>query len=281
MRHVQRLVAIAALSGLALSGLAISGCKKSEEEQELAEALAKAQAEAAAARKSGKAAGATAGAAGAQAGQAAKAAGEAASAAGAAGAQAGQAAATAAQGAAAAGQAAAQAMAGVLGALGAGGKGVGANKKLGKVVNWRKLVPFVPDKVGGYQAERPLKGSTAGIGGLQQSRVKRRYARGDKKLRLEIIDTSMVPMLRTGFAMARSMHRDSTEGITRGLDVSSQPGVLQWRSSSKRAKLTLLVGGRFLVALKLRPVKGGDEVDEIVSLAKSLDLGALAKLKAK
>jgi hypothetical protein len=154
--------------------------------------------------------------------------------------------------------------------------GAGA-KPQGNVVNWRKLAPLLPDKLGDYAADGEVKGSTNTMGSMKISEVKRRYKAGDKKLRVEISDAWLVPMLRTGFAMAQAVNQDSSEGIQKGVKINGQPAILKWRKARKRGRLTIMVGGRFMMKLSLRP---SEDPDEVVKLAKGLDLSALAKLKA-
>jgi len=153
-----------------------------------------------------------------------------------------------------------------------------SGQPLGDVVNWRQLAPFAPDKLGEFVAEGDLDGSTGGMGKMQVSRVKRRYKAGDRTLRLEISDTSLVPMLRAGFAMATQVHEDSTKGIKKGVKVDGNPGLVEWRKARQRAKLGLLVGGRYLVQLRLRPT---DSPDPLMDLIKQIDTGKLAGLKAE
>lgn len=156
-------------------------------------------------------------------------------------------------------------------------KGMG-QKELGPVVNWRELQPFAPDKLGEFVAEGELDGSTGSMGAMKVSSVKRRYKAGESRLQLEISDTSLVPMLRAGFAMAAQVQEDSTRGVKKGITVEEQPGMLEWRKSGKRGKLALLVGGRFIVNLRLRPT---EDPEAVIKLAKELELKKLAGLKAK
>jgi hypothetical protein len=154
--------------------------------------------------------------------------------------------------------------------------GAGAKPK-GDVVNWRKLAPLLPDKLGGFEADGELKGSTSAMGAMKVSTVKRRYRSGDRKLRVEIADAWLVPMLRSGFAMAQMVNQDSTEGVKKGIKIDGQPAILEWRKARKRGKLTIMSGGRFLTKLRLQP---SEDPDEVVKAAKALDLAKLAALKA-
>lgn len=154
----------------------------------------------------------------------------------------------------------------------------GGGKKLGPVVNWRKLEPLLPASIGGLEADGELKGSTKSMGQFKISEVRRRYRGGDQKLRVHITDTSLVPMMRAGFAMAQMVNEDSSDGVKKGLSVDGHKGLLEWRKKRERGKLTLLVGGRFLVKLTLR---GTTRPDEVVELARKLDLDELAGMKAE
>ncbi len=151
-------------------------------------------------------------------------------------------------------------------------------KPMGKIINWRKLAPFLPEKIGDYASTKELKGSTSGMGQMQVSTVKRRYQAGDKKLKVEIIDTTLVPAMRAGFAMIKMINEDSSDGIRKGTTVAGQPALLEWRKARQRGKMTIICGERFLVNIRVKPT---NDPQEVLKLAKSLDLPGLVKLKAE
>jgi hypothetical protein len=157
-------------------------------------------------------------------------------------------------------------------------QGTAGGETGGKVVNWRKLGPFLPDELGGFKAERDLNGRTTSMGQMQVSSVKRPYKGGDKRLRVEITDTNLVPMLRTGFAIAASVNEDSSDGVKKGMKIAGSPALLEWRKRGQRGKLQILVAGRYIVKLRLDKT---DDPDEVVKLAKEIDLSGLAKVKAE
>ena len=146
----------------------------------------------------------------------------------------------------------------------------------GKVVNWRKLAPFVGDKLGAFAAKGELRGETGGMGGFKVSTVKRRYTAGEKRLRVEVVDVSVAPMLKSAFAMAQTISKDSTSGVQKGTTVSGNPAVLRWRKRRQRGKLTVLVDGRFIVTFKLRPA---EDADAVLGVAKAFNFSGLAKVK--
>ncbi len=145
------------------------------------------------------------------------------------------------------------------------------------VVNWRKLEPFLPDELGDFSSDKELKGKTATMGDMKATTVKRRYKAGKRSLKVEIIDTSMAPMLRAGFAMMKAYSEDSTEGVKKAIKVAGNPAMLDWRKKRSRGELNVLVAGRFMIKLTLRPC---EKPEEVVAVAKKIDMAKLAKVKA-
>ncbi len=146
------------------------------------------------------------------------------------------------------------------------------------VVNWRKLAPFLPDELAGFSATKDLKGKTAAIGTMKATTVKRRYADGKRKLRLEIIDTSLAPVLRVGFATWKAYSEDSTEGLKKAIKVDGHQALLNWRKRNKKGEVTVLVEGRFMVKATLKPAK---DPRDVVAVVKKMDLAKLSKMKAE
>jgi len=149
-------------------------------------------------------------------------------------------------------------------------------QQMGEPVNWRKLAPFLPAKIGVYEASGELKGATRTMGAASHTEVKRRYRAGEKRLSLEIIDTSLVPMMRTPFAMAAMVQEDSTDGYRKGVKIAGQQALAEWDSKRKESEIRILAGGRFLVSVELDVAEAGDAE----KLAKELDLETLSALKA-
>ena len=155
------------------------------------------------------------------------------------------------------------------------GQVASSGKVLGKVVNWRALQAFLPDKLGAFSATKPLRGSTGGFGNMQTTQVERRYASENAKLRVKIMDTSMVPMLRAAFSMANMVNEDSSEGLKKGVKVQGSPGLLEWQAKG-RSKLSMLVAERFVVELRLSQA---NTAKDVLALGESFDVSGLSKVK--
>ena len=174
-------------------------------------------------------------------------------------------------------QNAAKLVSGLLGNLAKAGAAATGQKPLGPVVNWRKLMPFLPNAIGAFKAAGEGSGQTAGLGGMIASTVRRTYKAGKKVLKLKIVDTAAVPMMRTAFAMARMAVQDGSDRVQKGVEVAGFPGSLEWRKAGQRGKIAVLVAGRYVVELSLKPTGSADEV---LALIKTIELKKLAAIKA-
>lgn len=165
-----------------------------------------------------------------------------------------------------------------LGQLGQLAQGMAATPQGGlPLVNWRDLANAMPTAVPGFQPQGDLDGSTAAMGGLGGSHARRHFQQGDKRLEIEITDTSFNQLLVMPFNMARSVTQDSTTEMQRPSDIAGHPGFLQLRYSNREAKQTLLAHGRFIVEFELRPVAAPEEVLPFTGL---VNYALLAQLHA-
>ena len=160
-------------------------------------------------------------------------------------------------------------------------KSLAAMKALGAggaAVNWRQLTPFVPEKLGDFEAKGELDGSTNKAGGFEVTEVKRRYEAGERKLSLKIVDATATPFLRAPFAMATMINEDSSKGYKKGKTIAGNGAVVEWNESSKRSSVQMLVAQRFLIELAVSDAKKPDEAEKLIQ---QLNLDELGKLKAE
>lgn len=159
-------------------------------------------------------------------------------------------------------------------------KGLAAMKAMGgggPVVNWRQLKPFVPDTLGDFAAKGEVDGATKKMGGaMSVSSVERSYTAGERRLRLQVSDASMAPMLKAPFAMAAMMEEDTSRGYKKGKKIGGHTAIVEWDEGAKRSKATLLVADRFMVQVTVRST---DTPKDAESVAGALKLGELAALK--
>ena len=141
-------------------------------------------------------------------------------------------------------------------------------------VNWRELIPFLIDLPGWESDEKP-KGQSMSMQNFKLSQVERRYTSGDKRLDIEIIDGSYIPMVYASFKMMSNFEVDTSEEYIKKTTIKKFPAIEQYKYNRQRATLTILVADRFLVKLEEQKVK---DTSEIKTISESLDLEKLAKL---
>jgi hypothetical protein len=160
-------------------------------------------------------------------------------------------------------------------------KSLAAMKALGAggpAVNWRQLTPFVPEKLGEFEAKGELDGSTNKAGGFEVTEVKRRYEAGNRKLHLKIVDATATPFLRAPFAMATMINEDSSKGYKKGKTISGNGAVVEWSERNKQSSVQMLVAQRFLVEVRVSDAAAPDEAETLIQ---QLKLDELGKLKAE
>jgi len=156
--------------------------------------------------------------------------------------------------------------------------GLGAMNKAGEpVTNWRQLQGFLPETFGDFKAAGDLNGRSVKSGVFDMTVVKRKYARGDSRLSVEITDATHVQALMVPFKMAMMINEDSTSGFRKGIKIKGHQGIVSWRESSKRSEATALVAGRYVVKLTVRNAANSNEASDLLG---QIDIDTLAKLKA-
>lgn len=142
-------------------------------------------------------------------------------------------------------------------------------------VDFEKLVALLPE-VNGWTRGKP-KGEQVSMG-VTMSHAKAEYQNGDASIDLEITDSSFNQLVLSPFTMflAAGYSERSSDGYSKSVPVSGNPGFEKWSAESRRAEVTVVVGNRFIVQATGRNV---DSVDPVNALVKSVDLAKLATLK--
>jgi hypothetical protein len=138
------------------------------------------------------------------------------------------------------------------------------------------FVPFVPNSFEGYRAKNAAEGKDIELGeGASLALIRRGYFKTGTALDLEIVDTVQAKPLRQLFERTRELTRDSEAAVIKPTRISGYPALAQWNSTSRAARVSLLVESRYLVNLSLRP---SDGIAAALALAQKLDLRGLAQL---
>lgn len=141
------------------------------------------------------------------------------------------------------------------------------------------FLPLVPSAFEGYKAKAQPEGKDIDLGeGAALSVLKRAYYKTSTALEIEIVDTEQSKQLRTLFEKTRELERDTEVAVIKPIKVQGYKAVAQWNSVSKAARVTVLVDGRYLVNLSVRPA---ESIKPSVELAEKLELSELSKLAAE
>jgi hypothetical protein len=138
------------------------------------------------------------------------------------------------------------------------------------------FVPFVPNTFEGYRAKAAAEGKDIDLGeGASLALIRRGYFKTGTALDIEVVDAAQAKPLRDLFERTRELERSAEAAVIKPFDLQGYKALAQWNSTSRNARVSVLVEGRYLVNLGLRP---SDGIATIMALAEKLDLAGLAQL---
>jgi hypothetical protein len=145
-------------------------------------------------------------------------------------------------------------------------------------VHYSKLLPFLPDKVAGFVADKP-KGSTTSAMGLKLTEVSRVYHRGSARasdtVTVKITDGAGNPFFAAAYADAKQFSNESPEGYQKGFTLDGYPAIEQYTHATKEGSLSVLIADHDLVEIS---VKGLDSAT-LQEWWKKIDAKKLAALR--
>jgi hypothetical protein len=144
-----------------------------------------------------------------------------------------------------------------------------------KAVDHQALVAVVPTVTGWTRGE--VNGSRDEAMGMSFSRVDTEYTKGAITVRLEILDTALIPMLVMPFSMAASgsMNEKSSDGFKRGTTINGSPGWEEWTNDGRNGDVNVLVAGRFIVHGSGSDLPGLEPIKDIMAAVPMSGLAAL------
>jgi hypothetical protein len=144
-----------------------------------------------------------------------------------------------------------------------------------KAVDHNALVALFPTVTGWTRGE--VSGSRDEVMGMSFSRAETEYTKGSVTVRLEILDTALIPMLMMPFTMAASggMNEKSEEGYKRGTTINGSPGWEEWTNDGKNGDVNVLVANRFIVHGSGSELPGLEPIKEIMAAVPMSRLAAL------
>jgi hypothetical protein len=144
------------------------------------------------------------------------------------------------------------------------------------LVAWSAFVPFAPDELDGFRALGAGSGRDFSLrAGARMSALTRKYDKGESTLELEMHDAVQIPDTRAMFVHARNNPQETPERVMRSASIQGHDALVQWGKSNQVARVSLLIGARFVVNVSVRPAASPDAA---LSVAHALDLTGIARL---
>lgn len=141
-----------------------------------------------------------------------------------------------------------------------------------------KLLPFLPDTVAGFVAEKP-HGSTSTAMGFQLTEVSRVYHKGsedaDETVTVKLTDGAGNRFFTAAHAAVAEFKTENTEGYEKGLKLDGLPAIERYTYEGHDGSLTVFIGSRYLVEIDI----DGLDSKEMQAWWKRLDAKKLAALK--
>lgn len=148
---------------------------------------------------------------------------------------------------------------------------------------YQELQKYLPESVSGYTAQEP-SGSTMNMTGMSYSTAKREYVQSSEasgetsRVTVEIFDYNSAADLYTGlttvWGMNFSMEDETKKTGSYSPGVKDVVGWEEYQKKDKNANVTLAVGGRFILSVKVDGNQSSTDFSK--SIAKSMKLEELA-----
>jgi hypothetical protein len=150
--------------------------------------------------------------------------------------------------------------------------------QLAEVVDFKKLIPLMPEAPAGWTADA-AEGSTDDAGGNKITSVHRDYKKGEAETApttsISILDAAGNPDYVAATTAAWSMSTSTPEGYTKTLTIEGMPGFETFENEGKHGTLWLMVAKRYVLAIETQNQESKDLQDWL----KRIDVKKLAEVK--
>jgi hypothetical protein len=146
------------------------------------------------------------------------------------------------------------------------------------VVDYKKLIPILPEAPAGWTADKP-EGSTDEVGGFKITNVHRDYRKGEganaPTASISILDSVANPDYVTATTAAWNETSDTAEGYSKSVTIDGNPGFEAYENEQKHGSLWVMVAKRYFVEIELQK----QDAKQLQEWVKRLDLKKLAEIK--
>lgn len=146
------------------------------------------------------------------------------------------------------------------------------------VVDYKKLIPILPEPPSGWIADKP-EGSTEEVSGFKITNVHRDYRKGEAPnaptASISILDSVASPDYVTATTAAWNQTSDTAEGYSKSVTIDGNPGFEAYENEQKHGSLWVMVAKRYFVEIELQK----QDPKELEEWIKRVDLKKLAAIK--
>ena len=150
--------------------------------------------------------------------------------------------------------------------------------QLAEVVDFKKLLPILPEAPAGWTADK-AEGSTDDIGGTKITSVHRDYKKGEgdtaPTTSISILDSAANPDYVASTTGAWNMSTSTPEGYTKTLTIEGMPGFETFENEGKHGTLWLMVAKRYVLTIETQ----NQEAKDLQEWLKRIDVKKLAEVK--
>jgi hypothetical protein len=125
------------------------------------------------------------------------------------------------------------------------------------------LLPLLADSAHGFKAEAAALDGMSEAGDSPVRVVSRMYKKGDAKLYVKVTDTYKAAFMRDPVLARLTQQNPAADGYLHGRVVAGYPAVAQYYPKTQSSQLMALVGGRYVVEIRMAPVANAYEAQEV------------------
>jgi len=134
------------------------------------------------------------------------------------------------------------------------------------------LAKLAPAALGDFAASAAPEEGLKEMFGKPVATISRRYAAGERQAYVKITDTASAPELREPFAQKLTLVGNEHTGGQHATFVAGHPTLLSHYPEHQSSTLTSLVGGRYLIDVRVKPTSNAEDAREVLE---KLDLSSL------
>jgi hypothetical protein len=154
----------------------------------------------------------------------------------------------------------------------------GADLSAGDVVDFKKLLPLMPEPPAGWVAD-PAEGSTDDLGETKITTVHRDYSKGDgdnvPTTSISILDSVGSPEYLESTIAGWNSNTSDADGYTKSLNIEGMPGFETFENDGKHGSLWLVVAKRYILQIETT----AQDAAELQEWLKRIDVKKLTAVK--